>query len=294
MKLLLFGGSGMLGAKLATEAARKRFTVRAFSHEMTPIDDRRAVRLAFEAVRPDVVVNAAGVIPPTFGRGRDRAGTVGDLNVAMVMTNALGPQVLAQAARLFSVPLIHVSTDCVFSGDGDRVKAVDCPPDARDVYGRSKLVGEDIVEPNDRLVTVVRTSFVGFEHGLLAWFVSRALAGHGVEGYRHAWWSGSRASVVARQLLDRVRRRSPVLDRFCVDPPGGIQHLATASPISKDHLLRTLKELFGFSVAITPVEHPYVGRGLVPTTDPKDDPYELPPFEAAAIELAKEWKESDR
>ena len=93
MKLLIFGGSGMLGKALVAEAARKRSTfrqVRAFGHEITPVEDRHAVRLAFEAVRPDVVVNAAGVIPPTFGR--EGPGSLGDLNVAMVMTNALGPQ----------------------------------------------------------------------------------------------------------------------------------------------------------------------------------------------------------
>lgn len=180
---------------------------------------------------------------------------------------------LAVECKAAGAYLIHVSTDCVFSGLGPGPNQPDDPPDPRDVYGRSKLLGETILEISPA-ITVARTSFIGFEHGLLAWYVDAALKSATIEGYRNAWWSGSSVRHVARAILD-----------LCIYRPGGIQHVALKEPIRKGALLHMLNSAFGFRVPIVDVEKPYIARGLVPTV-------ELPDIELALHELAEEYKRS--
>ncbi len=272
MRVLIFGAGGMLGQAVAKEAKGRIFpqalhdgigAVIEISHDLAAIHDRDAVRVVMEHYRPDVVINAAGVLPNIFGK----SGIYGGGDVAMVMTNALGPHVLAAECKAVGAYLIHISTDCVFSGQGP-INDVDDPPEPRDMYGRSKLLGETLQEP---FVTVARTSFIGFEHGLLAWFIDAALRGASVEGYRNAWWSGSSVNHVARAIVN-----------LAFDRPGGLQHIALTSPIRKSHLLHLINTAFGFHVEIRDVEQPFIGRGLAPTIV-------LPSIETAVAELAEEY-----
>jgi dTDP-4-dehydrorhamnose reductase len=79
--------------------------------------------------------------------------------------NADGPRVLAAACSSHGVPLLHVSTDYVFPGDGERPYQVDDPVGPRSVYGLTKLAGEDAVLGSGARVWVVRTSWVYGAHG---------------------------------------------------------------------------------------------------------------------------------
>lgn len=290
MRIAVFGADGMLGKALAAEAAKRGHGVMPVGHG--PSSEKglwiSGSRAALDISRRDhieafaevdgktyehcaVWINAAGIIPPAPGKPARPAA-----DVAMVMTNSVGPQVLADRIRESGYQhwLLHVSTDCVFSGMA-RVHgpaySVDSTPDPADLYGRSKLVGESILVPEDTRVTVVRTSFIGFEHGLLRWLIDESLAGRTVLGWRNAWWSGSTVYAVARGLLDMAQ-----------DPPGGIAHLTTAAPISKAALLMRLREAFGFRGGYGEVERPVIYRKLAPT-------HLLEPVEDAIGELVKLW-----
>ncbi len=262
MKVLLLGGSGMLGAAVHAELADRGHELAWPSHRECDISDGDDVLARLEAVEPDVVLNCAGVSPPAPGKP-----DIPDREIEMVFANACGPQVLAHACRQRGARLIHVSTDCVFSGHLFRSWTNGAPlryeaqdePDARDIYGRSKIVGETLGPILDERGAVVRTSFIGLRHGLLRWLLDQAEAGH-VNGYRNALWTGSTVWEVARGLADIAEDASS----------HGIIHLATTEPHSKYDVLLRLAELLRLNVAIVPVESPYVNRALRPTRTIRD------------------------
>lgn len=277
MKVLLFGGSGMLGEAVRAELQTRGHEIQRPSHVACDISDAAAVGFQFAAGPWEVVVNCAGINPSAPGKP-----DIPDREIKMVFANACGSQVLAQACRQHGARLVHVSTDCVFSGqlfrswlNGGplRYEAQD-DPDARDIYGRSKIVGETLGPILDERGAVVRTSFVGLRHGLLRWLLDQAESGH-ANGYRNALWTGSTVWEVARGLAD-----------IAEDPSShGIVHLATTEVHSKYDVLLRLAEILRLNVAVLPVESPYVNRALRPTRTIRDlwDP-------AVAAELVERAK----
>lgn len=271
MKILLYGASGMLGSAVREELFRRDHSHLAPRHRGGhSISDRVDVDLDL-TWGPEVVINCAGVIPDAPGRPAAQ-----DADIEMVLVNALGPQVLAQLCRERGVRLVHVSTDCVFSGAARRLLETTSVADTRDIYGRSKLVGETLGPILEDRAVVVRTSFVGPQHGLLRWLLDQAQAGH-VNGYRSAWWTGSTVWEVARGIVDLAE-----------DPTShGIVHLATERVQRKHDVLVRLAEILHLNVAILPVESPYINRALWPTHLIRDlsDP-------AVAEELARRTRDA--
>lgn len=247
MKIAVFGATGMLGKALMAEAEAKGHEVIALGHNQCSIEDPAAVNVALDRYQPEVLINAAGVIA-AYGREAPDA-------AVMVRANAVGPHVLASEAIKRGLPLLHISTDCVFSGIGDDWHHITDRPDPIDLYGRSKLTGESIVHLSPNLITVVRTSFIGFDHGLLPWFLNEAAQGRSVHGYRQAYWNGSTVYHVAENLIGMVEKGLP----------GGLRHLASIAPTSKYEVLQLLRRVFGLDIEIEPVNEPVIGRALAPT-----------------------------
>lgn len=261
-KILIFGSGGMLG-KALIKACGERFDEverRGYTHDHVSITDPATVQHVLERERPDVVINAAGAI---VAHGKDSAKTV-----EMMQTNAVGPLILAAAARRLNIPMIHVSTDCVFGGMSAFPHAATDIPDPTDLYGMSKRAGEACVELG---ATVVRTSFIGREHGLYRWFSERP-QGAAVQGWTRALWSGSSVRQVARTLIMQA-----VGDGF---EAGKIEHLATRYPISKlDVLTMLATALDRKDIKIEPVDEPMINRALEPTIVLPPLISDLPPWE---------------
>jgi dTDP-4-dehydrorhamnose reductase len=239
-RILVFGGSGMLGKRVVKALLGRGHTVTAHSHSATPIDGFLRVDVALGAARPAVIINCAGVIPER-----------GLADETMIAVNAVAPHVIARAAKQRGgIPIIHISTDCVFDGApalwGPR--SIYQLPTAKNIYGQSKALGE-VDAPH---VTNVRTSFVGPEHGLWAWLAARD--GGSVDGWTQALWSGSTVDAVAEAIADMAEH-----------PPGGTVHLATAEPMSKYKVLLALRAHLDLKVTITPVDYPVIDRRLSPT-----------------------------
>jgi dTDP-4-dehydrorhamnose reductase len=162
--VLVPGGTGQLGAELVARAAQDDITVRAASRAELDLTQAGAVIEAVTALadqakedgRLPIVVNAAAYTAV------DAAETDQDRAFAV---NADGPRVLAAACSSHGVPLVHVSTDYVFPGDGDRPYEVDDRVEPRSVYGLTKLAGEDAVLGSGARAWVVRTSWVYGAHG---------------------------------------------------------------------------------------------------------------------------------
>ncbi len=193
----------------------------------------------FLIAKPDIVINCVGIIKQSPGAG-DRCESIA--------INSILPHRIAKLSKAAGARLIHFSTDCVFSGKVGQYREDDFP-DAGDLYGRSKLLGE--VE-YDNSVTL-RTSIIGHElsssKSLVDWFLSQKGP---VKGYRKAIFSGLPAVEIVR-----------VVKELIIANPGisGLYHLSV-DPISKFDLLNLVAEAYEKKIVVVPDDHVVIDRSL--------------------------------
>jgi dTDP-4-dehydrorhamnose reductase len=243
-RVLVLGGGGMLGHKLC-QALGPRFETFATFRSSPPkidsvfgrtralldVDAHRFETVAdsFRIAQPDVVINAIGIVKQL---------PEANVPAKSIELNALFPHLVDELCRSAGSRLIHVSTDCVFSGAQGNYTEAD-PPDADDLYARTKLLGE-IVESSAALT--LRTSIVGRElrtrHGLVEWFLAQA--GRRVQGYAEAIFSGLTTSALSELIAQVIALK---LDMR------GLWHVST-EPVSKYQLLFWLDAAFGTGTTI--------------------------------------------
>jgi dTDP-4-dehydrorhamnose reductase len=219
-------------------------------------EDIGTVRRVLDERRPDVAENCVGVVKQ-LAEAKDP--------VTSISVNALFPHLLARECRGRGIRLIHVSTDCVFSGKQGRYKESDSS-DASDLYGRTKFLGE---VPGPGCLTL-RTSIIGRElhgsHGLIEWFLSQQ--GKSVRGFRRAIFSGLTTRELSR-VICRVIESHPDLE--------GLYHVA-AEPISKFDLLHLVRDAYGLDITIEPDDSFACDRSLDGTRFRKAAGYVAPPW----------------
>ncbi len=155
MAILLFGATGMLGQALSVEAARRRRDVigasRSGPDRAIDLADAGAVAALVTTLRPECVINAAALTDlDECERDPARAYAI----------NARAVAVMAQACRAVRVPLVHVSTDHFFTGDGDRPHAEQDPVTLVNEYARTKFAAEAFAGLAPRAL-IVRTNVTG-------------------------------------------------------------------------------------------------------------------------------------
>ncbi len=211
------------------------------SHIHVGIDVEQHDHLAhiFSRVRPDVVINCIGLVKQL---------AEADDPLAALPINALLPHRLARLADLAGARLVHVSTDCVFTGRQGHYRESDAP-DALDLYGRSKLLGE-VDEPN---AVTLRTSIIGHElssaHGLVGWFLAQDGC---VRGFTRAVFSGLPTVELAKVIRDYVLPRPDLR---------GLWHVSS-DPIAKYDLLQLVKTAYGKPIEIVRDEQLVIDRSL--------------------------------
>ncbi len=256
-RVLILGGSGMLGHKLWQSFAGRFDAYVTFRHSATAYErygifeperskghvsaqDFDSVIRAVADLRPQVVVNCIGIVK------QDAAAKDPYTSISV---NALFPHRLAQFCMAAGARLIHISTDCVFAGRRGNYSEQDAP-DAEDLYGRTKLLGE--VEAEGCLT--IRTSMIGRElvgaHGLVEWFLGQE--GKQVRGFRRAVFSGFTTQALA-DIIARLITEQPQL--------GGVWNVA-AEPINKFDLLSLVREAYRLNVEIEPDENFVCDRSL--------------------------------
>jgi dTDP-4-dehydrorhamnose reductase len=191
-----------------------------------------------------------------------------------IRANALFPHDLAAACRERGARLIHISTDCVFSGRKGGYTETD-RPDPEDVYGRSKLLGE-VATPG---ALTLRTSMIGREiatsRGLLEWFLAQS--GGTVRGFTRAVFSGPTTPVLSRAIADVLERHQSL---------EGLYHLG-AEPIDKHALLLALRDAFGLDVEIEPDDGVVIDRSLDSSRFREATGWAAPTWEEMVAELAE-------
>ena len=137
MRVLVTGANGQLGSELvALYAARSDDSVLGVDLPDVDIRSSASVASVFSSFSPDVVINCAAWTAVDAAEENE----AGALEV-----NGEGPRVLARACRDAGAWLVQISTDYVFSGEANSPYAEDATPDPRSAYGRTKLVGEQVV-----------------------------------------------------------------------------------------------------------------------------------------------------
>lgn len=282
MKILILGGNGMLGHRLLLSLRLRhqvRVTLRqdltAYLHQglFTPdnafagVDVRSTDQLeeVFSDFRPEAVVNAVGIVK----QRSDAKAAIPSLEI-----NSLLPHRLALLCESAGARLVHLSTDCVFSGRKGAYTEAD-PSDAEDLYGRSKYLGE-VVGPG---CLTLRTSIIGRQlarkTGLLEWFLSQR--GGTVPGYRNAIFSGFTTHEMAR-----------IIERLLTDSRDaqGLYHVSSA-PISKHDLLHKINEALRLGITIFPEDEFYCDRSLDSSHFRREFGYIPPAWDDMVAELAR-------
>jgi dTDP-4-dehydrorhamnose reductase len=257
-RIVVLGANGMLGnAVLRFFAKNPEYevngTVRNWSsvlelQNMAPsagfvsgvdVESLDSLTRMFATVQPDVVINCIGIVK--------QLADANDPLIALPI-NALLPHRLARLAQVAGARLIHMSTDCVFSGAKGNYVESDLP-DAYDLYGRSKLLGE-VDYPN---AVTLRTSIIGHEltgnRSLIDWFLSQTAD---VQGYKNAIFSGLPTVEIARIIHDHVIS-NPDLH--------GLYHVS-AEPINKFDLLSLVSKEYGKEIEIHPKDDFRIDRSL--------------------------------
>lgn len=257
MRILILGGDGMLGHQLLRHFALRHDTrvtlhraldqyagtglfssANALDH--VDVCDFDTVRRAITGFRPDAVINATGIV-----KQRAEAAHA----IPSIEINALFPHRAAALCAETGIRFVHMSTDCVFSGRRGGYTENDIP-DAEDLYGRSKLLGE-VAEPP---CITLRTSIIGRElsrkTGLLEWLLAQR--GRTIKGYRQAIFSGFTTIEMAR-IIDRVLTGT--------GPVNGLYQVSSAA-ISKFDLLTAIRDRLKLDIAIEPDDDFVCNRSL--------------------------------
>ncbi len=209
---------------------------------IAPVDAGLPASLAgaIDEFRPTDVINCIGIVKQ-LAAAKDP--------VPSIAINSLLPHQLHHLCETRGARLIHISTDCVFFGDRGGYLESD-RPDAADLYGRSKLLGE----VSDGRGLTLRTSIIGRElrssAGLLEWFLSQR--GRSVKGFEAAIFSGVTTHVLSQVIGDVIESHRGL---------NGLYHVA-AAPVNKLDLLRLLDRAFRTGTTIVPADDVRIDRSL--------------------------------
>ena len=148
--ILLTGASGQLGRVLA-QPLKQMGTLTAPSRDALDLADGKALKDALEAIQPALIVNVAAYTDV------DRAETE---TRQAYLVNAAAPEIMARWAATRGAPLLHVSTDYVYSGAGDTPHDEDEAPAPLNTYGASKLAGDEAIAQSGAPHLILRTSWL--------------------------------------------------------------------------------------------------------------------------------------
>lgn len=228
MKLLVLGGKGMAGHIITNYFTEKK-TYEVF-YTSRDLNDKNSIYLdvtnstmleeIINGIKPDITVNCIGLLNNDANNNTKEAFQV----------NSLLPHQLTKLTERYQGKLIHISTDCVFSGTkGDYTE--DDIPDGTSIYAQSKQLGEII---SDKHLTI-RTSIIGPELkengiGLFLWFMKQKGQ---IKGYERVFWNGVTTLELAKAIESMIEHNVT-----------GLYHLGSDQKVSKYTLLKLIQEIF--------------------------------------------------
>ena len=283
MKVLVLGASGMIGFAVYNHLAKnKNFKVIGTSTNSEAIkfietENKSNSVILFNFIKdkniddiikkilPNVIINCIGVV-------KQSSLIINEINT--IYLNSILPHKLSFIAQKYSIKLIHISTDCVFSGKKGSYLERD-NPDPIDLYGRTKLIGETI--KNDDLT--LRTSLVGHElltnNGLLEWFL---LQEKECAGFKNAFFSGLTTIAFAKILESILLNKQKII---------GLYHVST-NMISKYDFLKKVNLIYKKDIKIIEEHNFNINRSLDSSSLQKKINYKVDTWDTMIKEMFKE------
>ncbi len=270
-RVVVLGGTGMAGHVIAMYLAEQGYDIYITSKSAkNDIKSKSIDATDFDSldawlndVNPDIIINCIGVLPKQADSYPDEA----------ILLNAYLPQRLSRAFRDTRVKIIHLSTDCVFSGKRGKYSEKDIP-DGITLYDRSKALGEIV---NNKDLTF-RMSIIGPDKheqgiGLFNWFMGQTGE---ISGYTHAIWNGV-TTIHLAQAIDAAIKQNLT----------GLYQLAPKEAINKYNLLLLFQQVFHKDdVHIIPYDSFRVDKSLANTRS--DFLFEIKPY-PTQIEEMRDW-----
>ena len=271
-KIFILGSRGMLGHMVSNylNTIPDKYIIynlaRNIDHSDRDISidflDFKNIKETILSLRPDIIINCVGLLV------KDSI----DKPSLAILTNSYLPHFLNEMSYEFNYKLIHISTDCVFSGKKGSYLENDFK-DETNYYGLSKNLGEII---NNKNLTI-RTSIIGPElkpegTGLFHWFMNQRNS-ETVQGYSKALWSG----LTTLEL-------SKFINHCIINDYSGLLHATNNESISKFDLLNLIKDIFDLSVEVE-ASHEYVIDKSIKTTN--QNTYEFSTYEEMIKQMAQ-------
>ena len=261
-KVLILGSSGLIGhqvfnyLKNNSDFSLSNISYRRKLNSETVLLDARSEQIFFDHLRriqPNYIVNCIGILISEAQQDSERA----------ISLNTHLPHRLEELANNINAKLIHMSTDCVFSGEKKSPYLETDERDGKDTYAKTKALGEVI---NENHLTI-RTSVVGPEiiNGsgeLFHWFMNQSGV---IEGFTKAIWSG----VTTIELAKAIKW-------FIDNDTTGLYHLTNGIPINKYDLLHLFKNYTNKNIEIRKVEGIAKNKSFIDTR--KEINYLLPTY----------------
>ena len=271
-KILVLGSTGMLGHvfyNTLKQQTNYEVVDLVFRNKLNDnsiicdVTDKYKLAEVVKQENPDIIVNCIGVLI--------KGSTYNPANAIYI--NSFLPHYLVVLAKDCNARVIHVSTDCVFSGKKGGYLESDYK-DANDVYGRSKALGELLVDNH----LTIRTSIIGPEikeagEGLLHWFLKQEVS---ITGYTKAFWGGVTTVELSKAIVAAIDQNIT-----------GLINLTNGEAISKFEMLQMFKTTFNrSSLTILSSEGKKIDKSL--KSERKDFQYTVPSFLAMINEM-KKW-----
>jgi dTDP-4-dehydrorhamnose reductase len=267
-RIMILGASGMAGHVIYKYLDNKsEFIIKNISfrdkvnNETLLLDVRNFKELEKEIslFKPNFIINAIGIL--INGSTENPSNSI--------LLNSYFPHFLSNISNKYNYKVIHLSTDCVFSGKSKGGYLENSFKDADDIYGRSKALGEI----DSKLHLTIRTSIIGPElkqegQGLLHWFLKQEGQ---VTGFLSAYWSGITTLQLAKVIYDIILKSNI----------SGIHHITNNSKISKYDLLLLFKETWNKSTIIIKGEGKFVDKSFIDTMNVA----KIPSYKDMLIEL---------
>lgn len=261
-RVLILGSTGMLGHQVYKRFSRLNeyeifdISFRNKLHENTiilDIKDKKEVEKIILKLQPDFIVNCIGILISGSNNDYENA----------IYINAYLPHYLKQVVNKIDAKLIHISTDCVFSGEKGNYTETD-EKDGKDIYSQTKAMGEII----DAKHLTLRTSIIGPElkkngEGLFHWFMNQSGT---INGFTKAIWSGVTTLELAHAIQWAIENDIK-----------GLYHITNNDSINKYELLNLFKKYSKKDIEILKVDGKAVDKSFIDTQ--KKINYPLPSYE---------------
>ena len=245
-KIFIIGANGMLGNYVRSYLRKNKYNIVLMTREdydlaFLTVDSFSKMLLEKGLYEGDIVINCAGVIPQS---SKQR-----DVNTRLYfVVNSMFPVILSIICSKYNAKMIHVTTDCVYSGQDGKYNENSIPDETND-YGLSKSLG-DLSN-----CTIIRTSIIGEEinnkRSLLEWVKSNK--GKEINGFTHHHWNGVTCLQLAKVIEEIIEK-----DIYW----NGVRHVFSPRSVSKYELLCMINTIYSLNITINKLETEKIDKTL--------------------------------